>query len=88
MASNNVNTQITDAVAQVDLGVIGASPAVAMGMVYQMMATSVGHSMQNATNIQQGMQQVGIATVATACAQIIAQGPGGGGGGGGGGPST
>ncbi len=78
MADPTVNSQVTDAVAQVDVSVLGPAPAVAMGMVYQMMASSVGHSMQNATNIQHGMQQVGIAVVSTACAKILSQGPSGG----------
>ena len=75
MASPTVNSQITDAVTQIDLGVVGAAPAVSMGMVYQMMATSVGHSMQNATATQYGMQQVSIAAVATGIAKILSLSP-------------
>ena len=71
---STVNDQITDAIAQVDAAVVGSSPAVAMGMLYQMMGTSVGHSMQNATTFQQGMNQIEIAVVSVACARIMSGG--------------
>ncbi len=70
-----VNPQIVDAVTSVDLNVVGASPAMAMGMLFQMGADAVGLAMQNATAIQGGMAQVTVALVSTSCAMIVAQGP-------------
>jgi hypothetical protein len=50
-----VNGQITDAVTQTNTGVLGSASANAMATIYQVMAHSVGLSMQNAVAHQQRM---------------------------------
>ncbi len=48
-----VNNQITDAVTQSNVKVIGEAPAMAMGSVYQTMAHSTGILFENAVSAQQ-----------------------------------
>jgi len=48
-----VNQQITDAVTQSNVKVIGEAPAMAMGSIFQAMAHSTGILMQNAVAAQQ-----------------------------------
>jgi len=48
-----VNDQITDAVTQVNVKVLGDAPAMAMGAIYQSLAHSTGILYQNATSAQQ-----------------------------------
>lgn len=62
--SSGVNSQVTDAVTQANVKVLGDAPAMAMGTVYQAMAQSVGLSMQNAVSAQ--AQMTAIAQAATA----------------------
>ncbi len=50
-----VNGQITDAVTQTNVTVLGNAAANAMATIYQVMAHSVGLSMQNAVAHQQRM---------------------------------
>lgn len=50
-----VNGQITDAVTQTNVKILGEAPGHAMAMVYQTMAQAVGIGMQNATAAQQSM---------------------------------
>lgn len=73
--ADTVNPQVVDAVTLTDAAVVGNAPAVAMGMLYQVAASATGLSMQNATALQNGMQQVGIAVVSTVCAKILTQSP-------------
>ncbi|MDN4031849.1 RebB family R body protein [Chryseobacterium gambrini] len=47
-----VNQQITDAVTQTNVKVLGEAPAMAMGNLYQSMAHSTGILFQNAVNAQ------------------------------------
>ena len=61
---SSVNSQITDAVTQANVKVLGEAPAMAMGTVYQAMAQSVGLSMQNAVSAQQQMNTIAAATTA------------------------
>ncbi|SHF37811.1 RebB family R body protein [Chryseobacterium takakiae] len=49
---SNVNEQITDAVTQANVKVVGEAPAIALGNVYQSMAHSTGLMFQNAVNAQ------------------------------------
>ncbi|NIK33895.1 hypothetical protein FHY15_003067 [Xanthomonas arboricola] len=49
----SVNDQITDAVTQSNVKVIGEAPAMAMGTIYQSMAHSTGIPFQNAVSAQQ-----------------------------------
>lgn len=48
-----VNGQVTDSVTQANVKVLGDAPAQALASVYQVMAQSVGLSMQNAVANQQ-----------------------------------
>ncbi|KFA87962.1 RebB family R body protein [Archangium violaceum] len=48
-----VNGQITDAVTQSNVKVLGDAPALALGHIYQTMAHSTGLSFQNAVTAQQ-----------------------------------
>jgi len=50
-----VNGQITDAVTQTNVKILGDAPGQAMGMVYQVMGQAVGIGMQNAVTAQQQM---------------------------------
>lgn len=49
----SVNNQITDAVTQSNVKVIGEAPAMAMGSIYQTMAHSTGILFENAVSAQQ-----------------------------------
>jgi hypothetical protein len=49
----SVNDQITDSVTQSNVEVLGDSPAVAMGNLYQAMAQALVNAAHNATNSQQ-----------------------------------
>ena len=50
--SNYVSPQITDAVSQTNVKVVGEAPAMAMGSVYQTAAHSTGLMFENAVNAQ------------------------------------
>jgi hypothetical protein len=43
-----------------------------MGLVYQVMGHSISLNMQNAVAVQNGMQQINAAVIATACRGILA----------------
>ncbi|MGH1386916.1 RebB family R body protein [Kordia sp.] len=49
---NHVNQQITDAVTQSNVKVVGEAPAIALGNVYQSAAHSTGLMFENAVNAQ------------------------------------
>ena len=51
-----VNDQITDSVTQSNVKVLGDSPAMAMGSIYQSLAHSTGVLFENAVNQQQQLQ--------------------------------
>lgn len=50
-----VNDQITDAVTQSNVALLGTSPAIAMGNLYQATAQALANAAHNATNAQQQM---------------------------------
>jgi Killing trait len=54
-----VNGQVTDAVTQTNVKILGEAPGQALGTLYQVMAQSVGISMQNAVAAQQQMNLLG-----------------------------
>ncbi|EWY38405.1 RebB like protein [Skermanella stibiiresistens SB22] len=56
-----VNGQITDAVTQANVKVLGDAPAQALGTLYQVMSQSVGLSMQNAVSLQQSRNTINTA---------------------------
>ncbi|MCY4045415.1 MAG: RebB family R body protein [Cellvibrionales bacterium] len=49
---STVSTQITDAVTQSNVKVVGEAPAMAMGSLYQTMAHSTGLMFENSVNSQ------------------------------------
>lgn len=59
-----VNGQITDAVTQANVTVLGNATAQATANLYQVMAHSVGLSMQNAVANQQNMNSISNAVTA------------------------
>ncbi|NEP11295.1 MAG: RebB like protein [Symploca sp. SIO2C1] len=69
--TDKVNSQITDAITQTNVKVLGEAPAQSMSMVYQAMAHSLSLSMQNAVLAQNGMQQLNAAIISTVCHRII-----------------
>ena len=48
-----VNSQITDAVTQANVHVVGSAPAVALGNLYQATAQALANAAHNATSAQQ-----------------------------------
>ncbi len=53
MASVSVNGQITDAITQTNLKVVGEAPAMAMGSLYQTVGNSVAMAAANSVYAQQ-----------------------------------
>lgn len=49
----HVNDQITDAVTQANVNVLGDAPAIAMGNLYQATAQALANAAHNATSAQQ-----------------------------------
>ena len=66
-----VNSQITDAVTQANVKVLGEAPAQAMALVYQTVAHSISLAMQNAMQAQGGLQQIGNAVTSSAVKMIL-----------------
>ncbi|MEO5336059.1 MAG: RebB family R body protein [Magnetospirillum sp. WYHS-4] len=69
-----VNEQITDAVTQTNVKVLGESPAHALAIAYQAMSHAMGLAMENATQTQGGLQQVANSAASTLCSMIIKAG--------------
>jgi hypothetical protein len=70
---DQVNSQITDSVTQVNVKVLGEVPAYSMGMVYQTMAHSLSLVMESAGLVQSNMQKVNEAIASAACTKIMEQ---------------
>ncbi|TXH67352.1 MAG: R body protein RebB-like protein [Lysobacteraceae bacterium] len=70
MAYPYVNTQITDAVTQSNVKVIGESPAFAMSAIYQSLAHSTGILFQNAVAAQQQQNTLALAAANQGVMQI------------------
>jgi Killing trait len=66
----SVNDQITDAVTQANVKVIGEAPAIAMGTLYQALANSAGILYQNAVAAQQQQNTLAIAAVSEGIVHI------------------
>jgi len=66
-----VNSQVTDAVTQTNVKVLGEAPAQSMALVYQSMAHSISLAMQNAQQAQGGLQQIGNAVTSSAITMIM-----------------
>jgi len=71
-----VNPQITDAVTQTNVKVLGEAPAEALAAANQTMAHAIGLAMENASQTQGGMQQVNNTTTGALIALIMQAGPG------------
>jgi len=65
-----VNSQITDAITQANVKVLGDAPAVALGSLYQAIAQSLSLSAQNATSAQQQANALAEA-VTTRCVLVL-----------------
>lgn len=63
-----VNAQITDAVTQTNVKVLGEGPAQAVSMALQSHSHATGLAMENATLVQGNMQQV----VNTSTSKLVA----------------
>jgi len=70
-ADTPVNSQITDAVTQANVKVLGEAPAQSMALVYQTMAHSISLAMENAQQAQGGLQQIGNAVTSSAITMIL-----------------
>ncbi|MFK7796596.1 MAG: RebB family R body protein [Aureispira sp.] len=69
--NSKVNGQVTDAVTQTNVNVLGEAPAQAIGSLYQMAAHANGLSMQNAVSNQQNLNQLNTPIVAEAIRLIL-----------------
>ncbi|WP_395943768.1 RebB family R body protein [Brevundimonas sp.] len=69
--TDTVNLQVTDAVTQTNVKVLGEAPAQSMALVYQSMAHSISLAMQNAQQAQGGLQQIGNAVTSSAVTMIM-----------------
>jgi len=69
--STPVNSQITDAVTQANVKVLGEAPAQSMALIYQTMAHSISLAMENAQQAQGGLQQIGNAVTSSAITMIL-----------------
>lgn len=67
-----VNNQITDAVTQSNVKVVGEAPAMAVGTLYQTLAHSTGIMMENATGQQAQTSAVSQAITATVVSKLMA----------------
>lgn len=72
--ANTVQPQITDAVTQTNVKVLGESPAGALGVSSQALAHAMGLAMENATQTQGGMQQMGNSAAVSIMAMITKAG--------------
>lgn len=70
-----VNSQITDAVAQTSMKVVGEAPAEAMAMLYQQMAHSIGLALQNTIAQQQHSYTIHNAITLAASRQLLTTDP-------------
>ncbi|MCJ9429355.1 RebB family R body protein [Kordiimonas marina] len=77
MPTATVNSQVTDAVTQTNVKVLGESPAEAVGLTYQSYSNSVSLALENAMTTQGGMQQVANASTSSVCTMIIKAGASG-----------
>ena len=73
MAADTVNSQITDAVTQTNVKILGESPAQALSVAYQTFAHAVGLAMEGAMQVQGGMQQIATSATTTATTAILKQ---------------
>ena len=65
-----VNSQITDAVTQTNVKVLGEAPAEALAIATQALAHAVSLAMENSSQTQGGMQQINNTATSALIAQI------------------
>lgn len=70
-----INDQITDAVTQANVKVLGEAPAMAMGALYQATAQALSLAAQNATNQQQAGDSLAQAVATRAAAFLLGGAP-------------
>ncbi len=73
--SSYVNSQVTDAVAQTSMKVVGEAPAEAVAMLYQQMAHSIGLALQNTIAQQQHSYTIHNAITLAASRQLLTSDP-------------
>ena len=74
-SSGAINSQVGDAVRQIDAKALGGSPAQALAAATQAMAHAMGLAMENATMAQAAVQQINNAAMSMVITQIL-KGPG------------
>lgn len=67
-----VNSQITDSVSQACASTIGQAPSHSMAVLDSVMAETLGMHMHNAVTTQHNAKLVGLASVTSTCARILA----------------
>jgi hypothetical protein len=70
-----VNSQITDAVTQTNVKVVGEAPAEALAVATQAMAHAMSLAMENASQAQGGLQQVNNTSTSALMALIMQAAP-------------
>jgi len=70
LAMDTVNSQITDAVTQANIKLLGEAPAMAMGSIYQSLGQSAGLAFQNAVSAQQQLNTLSQAATAQGVMQL------------------
>ena len=70
-----VNSQVTDAVTQTNVKVLGEAPAEALAIAMQAMGHATGLAMENATQAQGGMQQINNTSTSAVMALIMQAAP-------------
>lgn len=66
-----LNSQITDAVSQANVTVIGDAPSMALASLYQAGQNAIGLSMQNAVSIQQNAVSLANAVTSQCVSAIL-----------------
>ncbi|GLQ06693.1 RebB family R body protein [Sneathiella chinensis] len=70
-----VNSQVTDAITQTSMKVVGEAPAEAMAILYQQMAHSIGLALQNVIAQQQHSYSIHNAITLAASRQLLTTDP-------------
>ncbi|TRX74969.1 RebB family R body protein [Pseudomonas mangiferae] len=65
-----VSAQVTDAVTQSNVKVVGEAPAIALGSIYQTMAHSTGILFENAVSAQQQQNALALASANMGVMQV------------------
>lgn len=68
-----VNGQITDSITQSNVQVLGSSPATALGMLMEMVASSMGIASQNAVANQQNVNNISTAVITKCVNKLIGE---------------